>query len=764
MKKTTFIYSFCGCFLTSAAVAMSLYMNVGENSQCDRYCMVNPGTGQCCPTRSTVSKLNISSGANKVLDGLYINGIKLFDYDGTPRSLSATELELIDEASSGTVPTVTKKQYNQGTQFVVIGDDGEFEITNEPQRGANCDTVKMVLKTCLGYEYCHDGTNPDCSTPTYCKNPQTIGTIYYKQGEGYFSEPGRSNSSRYNDNSFSGGTDLLAPIAPSGMTGQGPNGTVTIYNPVFRGWFTSWFNSSSTNKSSYINRSATPLRSIGHAYIPRNSADLASNKLFLRDPNWIVHTNLSCGTGEYYEMNLYAGWAEGCKEGGCTLLIQNKTPQYNYPDPNGNVGSWLPGAVTYQYSCPTGQIPGTVPFQHGRYTYNLTTSTTGCVDAGVCERGEQMNTYGVCVDMSGNTEYVEGDSGNRQEPAMIQDAPGCWWVYDFDIVFHARPNKPNVGEFAAGTTFENDSDITVSHRYGEGFYRNNTAVTGITTLPTSTNYWLRGYYGQNFNYIAPDNSVLPITDVITNSSTTKGTVWGGRFAVPAGATSMSFGSPNLKVKVCNGSTTNAPTNVSVNVYGGWAHKCDGAHGDCGIQIYTGTSGAYTAGDVKYNHSCDEGYVLGGGDDSNSYYVQCKPSTVTNITYSFDKYKIYNGVGYSDANNCTPVLTGGTCNVGGTITLPTITDSTCGGTSYRFARWLTPDNVAHECGDTVNCSVSVFSGEQANITGILCDCNVTYSGSSHLDSVCATACATVGGRPNLAVGFTVDENVDADSSI
>ena len=45
MKKVLF-YSFCGCFMTSAAVAMSLFMDVGTESQCGGFCLVNPGNGE----------------------------------------------------------------------------------------------------------------------------------------------------------------------------------------------------------------------------------------------------------------------------------------------------------------------------------------------------------------------------------------------------------------------------------------------------------------------------------------------------------------------------------------------------------------------------------------------------------------------------------------------------------------------------------------------------------------------------------------------
>lgn len=369
-----------------------------------------------------------------------------------------------------------------------------------------------------------------------------------------------------------------------------------------------------------------------------------------------------------------------------------------------------------------------------------------------CKNGFTKNNNGVCVDVSGNTTYVAGDSGEVTSPSQVADAPGCWWVYDFDIVFHDRPmvNPPHaVGTFADGLEPSNNSNITVSHRRGNGFYQGNNLITDIR-VPQSQNYWFRGYYGKTFNYIdyqVNGGTPIPITDVITDHTTTKGTVWGARFAVPRGATSMNLGSPNLKTSYCDLEHPDTPpTNVVVNVYGGWARKCFGSNGDCGVQIYTAPSGAYTAGDVKYNHTCNSGYTLGANDDGNSYYVQCKPIGYRTINYSFSKYRVFKGTNLTEVSGCTPMPQNGTCNVGETFTLPGITTMlSCIGPNsstekYRFARWLTDDGILHNGDTSAQCTTAVLGGENANITAILCDCNYSYIYGTQSGSICYPACS------------------------
>ncbi len=374
-----------------------------------------------------------------------------------------------------------------------------------------------------------------------------------------------------------------------------------------------------------------------------------------------------------------------------------------------------------------------------------------------CKSGFSKNNNGVCVDFSGNTQYVDGDSGESTPPQYIgNNAPGCFWVYDFDIVFHDRPmqNPPHaVGTFENGSQPGANPDITVSHKRGDGFYQGNTKITNIN-IPIDNNYMFRGYYGKTFNYLDYNTNggwPIPITDVITDHTTAQGTVWGARFAVPAGAKVMNLGTPNLKTSYCDmdwiacnnqgrpgcGEPELPPT-VIVDVYGGWARKCAGSNGDCGIQIYTTPSGAYTAGDVKYNHTCNSGYVPAADDDSNSYLVKCRFAYDT-ISYSFSKFQVFNGTSLVDNNTCNNVPRDGTCNLGSTFTLPNYSPS-CGSGNYRLAKWRTNDNIIHNVGDTVQCTTAVLGGQTANITGILCNCNYTYNPSSYYGSICSDTCS------------------------
>ena len=98
MKTKLLIYPFCGCFLTSAAVAMTVWMGPQECNY--DLCLVKPTNG-CCPVgeMKKVTKLNFSKLSNdKVLDGLYIKtsvgDVKLAESDGTLTKLSRESTEV----------------------------------------------------------------------------------------------------------------------------------------------------------------------------------------------------------------------------------------------------------------------------------------------------------------------------------------------------------------------------------------------------------------------------------------------------------------------------------------------------------------------------------------------------------------------------------------------------------------------------------------------------------------------------------------------
>jgi hypothetical protein len=347
MKKT-FIYSFCGLFITSVAVARTLYMDVGADSQCGGFCLVNPGNGACCPTGSVVTKLNSQSSdsSTKTVEGFYLGGVKLADYDGALRTLSADEIATIrasagTELSTGTAAQLTKQEYNKNTtQYVVFGENGEFTEYDNPQKsGTFCDHARIIL-------YKNDGTNASQ-------------TVYYKYGVGYFTDPARTT-----------------PFNPA-------SAKITRNGYTLRGWFTSTWDSSTTDKSSYI-ANYTPYRTIGHAFIPWTNtvtAPVSSSDTLSWPGNNKAFSVTSCpddkGTASSYPIvMLYAGWAKNCEHTEyCELYISGQTPvttlhngyvrntaggarSWKLNDKSTIYGDWLPGGVDYAWKnqgvCPSG--------------------------------------------------------------------------------------------------------------------------------------------------------------------------------------------------------------------------------------------------------------------------------------------------------------------------------------------------------------------------------------------------------------------------
>ena len=333
MRKT-FAYSFCGLFITSAAVATTLYMDIGANSQCGGFCLENPGNGACCPSGSVMTSLDVSSDSvNNTVEGLYLDGVKLFDFDGTARALSTEEIATIrashgSDAQSGTSVQLTKKEYDNGTQYVVFDENGEFAEYDAPQKGGVfCDHVKIML---------YNGYNTD--------NPVKV---YYKKGAGYYADPARTTQFNWSN----------AKITRNGYT--------------LRGYFTSTWSSSTTGMGSYINN-LSPYRTIGWAYIPWTNTVTApvtsSDTIRLQGTNK-VYSVKSCpndGSTEssYPIVKLYAGWAQNCDDTThCELKITGQSEYSSTPtrtvETNQKVsvtGKWLPGAVEYNQkgSCGTG--------------------------------------------------------------------------------------------------------------------------------------------------------------------------------------------------------------------------------------------------------------------------------------------------------------------------------------------------------------------------------------------------------------------------
>ena len=117
------------------------------------------------------------------------------------------------------------------------------------------------------------------------------------------------------------------------------------------------------------------------------------------------------------------------------------------------------------------------------------------------------------------------------------------------------------------------------------------------------------------------------------------------------------------------------------------------------------------------------------------------------------------------SNCSAseIPSNGTCSVGTNISLPSLSNLTCGTKNYKFSHWV--NSYGQECTDSIPCTAadlgvtSSSSTGTASIIGILCDCNLTYNNNISFGTKCAGACnpaATL----TLGVGFTVDENVTA----
>ena len=128
--KRTLIYSMCGCLLTSAATALTFYVDVSGSDKCagTGFCMTNPGPGNCCTFGDTITKFNSNSSEGKLFDGGYIGNVKLIAADGTPispKNMSTEEREAINTAfeAGGDDAKVNKIEIDDtGDQVVVTLD------------------------------------------------------------------------------------------------------------------------------------------------------------------------------------------------------------------------------------------------------------------------------------------------------------------------------------------------------------------------------------------------------------------------------------------------------------------------------------------------------------------------------------------------------------------------------------------------------------------------------------------------------------------
>ncbi|MBO4480571.1 MAG: hypothetical protein J5742_03025 [Alphaproteobacteria bacterium] len=251
---------------------------------------LNIPTSGCGTTSDKASKISASSQDNKDFDGFYLNGEKIVDVDGTIYG-DISKLEqagLLGEDGA----TLSATYYDSGTVYLQYDSNtGDIVEANAPTKGrSTCDAVKIVV-----YPHKTDQANT-YGTCNASKDGAAVVTLYYKKGEGYFTDAARTQ--RVNDANYSGGTNITMP-------------TNSGYR--LRGFFTSKWPGMVTTEST----------TTGAAYVPLNTTN---NGLYLRAPNWVVSTNTSCGKEDYYPMPLCAGWAKECADSSiCSLDVKNVT-------------------------------------------------------------------------------------------------------------------------------------------------------------------------------------------------------------------------------------------------------------------------------------------------------------------------------------------------------------------------------------------------------------------------------------------------------
>ena len=331
------------------------------------------------------------------------------------------------------------------------------------------------------------------------------------------------------------------------------------------------------------------------------------------------------------------------------------------------------------------------------------------------------------------------------------------------------PFDPSVDSSYTGTTAKalvcdtEDGCFTLYHCGDKGKHGNNIGwydnpnclgnkITELNDkqLPTIDGYTLRGYYGHTFNYADYQhmNGNMPtlriIPDLVAEKSTTYGASYAKRLVKPADSFSMSLGTANLHVIKCpvqfqnNQIPQNTLTGVVIDVFGAWARDCEpGEHGTCNLTVYTSQSGAYDAGDVKYESGCKPGYHLAEGSNGTTYNPQCEADTATTISYSYGKYQTTDG---TNVISCTSAPDDGICTVGDNLTLADANELQCGG-NYKFYKWQTVGQSGglYDASATISCSYAELgSYTDANITGILCDCSsqTTTNPADRCNSICA----------------------------
>ena len=499
MKAKILIYPFCGCFLTSAAVALTLYGDLGYCGY--DVCLNDPGAGKCCAPENRVTKLNIAkSSSSKITGGLFmvdddgqshmvVDPYGEFDFSGLKYTLR-----------SNTSKVATLKEYNSGTKFETFvydengQPDGDIVETDQPPRaGTVCDEVEIVLVECNGYPSNYQGQTVWIPGAYGCTYSATR-SIYYKENFGYFRWTPNGSSCQTKYDPACQYKDETHPNAPLTLEPPTP-----LAGHTFRGYFPSWWSSAITGTSSYIGP-WTPYRTEGHAYRIAWK-DSSMDRLWIEKPEWVVSTNSSSSSacGRLY---MFAGWAKNCEDPEhCYVVISGHDNEEMRPviEKSDLWGRWLPGAVEYkwrdhtecasdQYPVPEGTItltraypydPHDDPGENGQLIeHHLNTYHLGCA------------TYTLSAGDAVSIDYNENWS-NSGAPFQCESVSNttCNWGSPLQIT-SAKPNCHTAGTNDGKYEFN-------SWIYANGFYVNSASASQYVC--NATYIGTPAYDGANWN-------------------------------------------------------------------------------------------------------------------------------------------------------------------------------------------------------------------------------------------------------------------------
>ena len=431
-----------------------------------------------------------------------------------------------------------------------------------------------------------------------------------------------------------------------------------------------------------------------------------------------------------------------------------------------------------------------------------------------CNAGLTLNNNGQCYDANGAT-YVDLENGEPETGYEIggeqvggrggetggngDGGKGCQYYRDFDVYVHWAPRDyeeivetPYYYETGLGTSLTlqprainwngipTEASVVKYHYHWDGgttkgrWTRNGSLVERID-IPTADGWTARGLY--ILNYKMPEGTQAPgknatgwekqewiqyligvrnaADNLVSNATSTYGTA---RIGFLPEQTDFTYF--NVKDE---GAWGNSYTRWSlwsctpiteVHMYAGWTKNC--ANEMCNVTIKAnGLHQNNNRGDVFYDtgsNRCPDGSMPA---NSNTYNPTCGNSTTMSYTYS--KYHDIN----NNVINCSGSPSGGTCSIGGTLTLASSAGITCGsaGSNYKFYKWETSNGNLYDANASVSCNASTLGTSPANISGVLCDCNSTASGASARE--CSSVCGKSGGDDGTG-GGKGDDNGDGEN--